>query len=281
MPLVLALLLAQAGPSVGGGAGPALPQAPLDIRRQRTVSLPSAPAPSRLGQCLEAAQSDPESALNRAEAWLTQVSGSARVDPGTCLGAAYAQLGRWDEAEAAYIAAREVAAANERGRKGQLGALAGNAALAANSAARAEGLFALAHAESLAASDRAQAGRIAADWASALVAQGKVDEAAGKLALARAEAPDLALAWLLSATLARRQDKLAEAQEQIETAARLDPRDPEIGLEAGVIAVLARRDEAARRSWRSVLAMAPGSTQAQQAQAYLDQLGGEAAPSGR
>lgn len=276
MSLVAALLLAQLGP------GGALPQAPLEIKRRPAASSVALPAvTTRIGRCMGKAQSDPEAALAEGEAWLNEVRGSARAEPGACLGLAFSQLGRWEEAEASYVAARDIAASNERSRKAQLGAMAGNAALAASAPERAAGLLALAHADSLAGGDRVQAGRIAADWASALVAQGKLDEAADKLALARAEAPGQAVVWLLSATLSRRQDKLAEAQRQIEEAARLDPRDPEIGLEAGVIAVLGGRDGAARQSWRSVLATAPGSTFAQTAQSYLDQLGGEAAPEGR
>ncbi len=67
----------------------------------------------------------------------------------------------------------------------------------------------------------------------------------------------------------------------IEKAAALAPQDPEIGLEAGVIAVLGGRDEAARRSWRSVLAAAPDSDQAKVAKGYLDQLGPAPTSEGR
>jgi TolA-binding protein len=63
----------------------------------------------------------------------------------------------------------------------------------------------------------------------------------------------------------------------IERAAQLFPVDPEIGLEAGVIAVLSGRDEAARKSWLSVIKAAPNSPSAKTAQGYLDQLGPEAA----
>ena len=94
------------------------------------------------------------------------------------------------------------------------------------------------------------------------------------LAEARISTPDNPLAWLLSATLSRRQGKLAEAQAQIEQAARLAPRDPEVGLEAGVIAILDGREDAARKSWQSVAEMAPGTAIGTQAQAYLAQMDG-------
>ena len=82
-----------------------------------------------------------------------------------------------------------------------------------------------------------------------------------------------ALAWLLSATLSRRMGKLTEARAQIATAAQLNPKDPEIGLEAGLIEVLSGHDEAARKSWQSVLAMAPDSQAATTARGYIAQLG--------
>jgi Flp pilus assembly protein TadD len=110
------------------------------------------------------------------------------------------------------------------------------------------------------------------------VGLGRQSDAATALAEARTAAPNNAQTWLLSATLSRRQDKLAEAQTQIERAAQIAPQDPEIGLEAGVIAVLGGRDEAARKSWQSVVTTAPGSEAATTAKGYLAQLGNGAKP---
>ena len=90
---------------------------------------------------------------------------------------------------------------------------------------------------------------------------------------ARTALPDDPATWLISARLSRQQERLADAQQQIERAAMLAPRNPEVGLEAGVIAVLAGNDAAARRSWQSVVAMAPNTPVAATAQTYLDQLG--------
>jgi Flp pilus assembly protein TadD len=98
------------------------------------------------------------------------------------------------------------------------------------------------------------------------------------LAEARQANPKNPDAWLLSATLSRRQGKLAEAQAQIEQAGSLEPRDPAIGLEAGVIAVLSGRDAAARKSWESVVAAVPESDAARTATGYLAQL---ATPAGK
>ncbi len=101
--------------------------------------------------------------------------------------------------------------------------------------------------------------------------QGREAEAEATLASARTLDAQSPFAWLLSATLARRLGKLDEAQGFIETAAALSPNYPEIGLEAGVIAMLDGRREAAEASWRSVVELAPDSAEATSARAYLAQ----------
>ncbi|MFN5085021.1 MAG: tetratricopeptide repeat protein [Novosphingobium sp.] len=207
--------------------------------------------------------------------------GWAGVEPGLCLGMALAAQGQWDEAEAAFTAARELTPANEPANRARLGGMAGNALLAAGKAEAALALLDQAHGEALGAKDPRLAGEISIDRARALVALKRDGDAAAALATARANAADNGQGWLLSATLSRRQGKLAEAQQQIQVAAELLPLDPEVGLEAGVIAVLAGNDGAARRSWLSVIKAAPGSETARTAQSYLDQLGPDPAPSGR
>jgi tetratricopeptide (TPR) repeat protein len=122
------------------------------------------------------------------------------------------------------------------------------------------------------AADSVDRGRLAVLRARALVGLKRESEAEAPLAEARAATPGDASVWLLSATLSRRLNKLAEAQARIEKAAGLQPTDPEIALEAGLIAVLAGRDDAARKSWRSVIAVAPDSDAAATARGYLAQL---------
>lgn len=274
--LILLPLLAQVGP------GPALPQAPLEIKRKpdRVIDAP-APAPSRIAACLALIQTDPASAVEQAEVWRDGAAGSARTEPGHCLGVALTRLGQFAEAEAALLAARDDTAANERANKARLGTMAANAALAAGSPDRALAALDIAHGDALGAGNANLAGEISIDRARALVALKRENDAAAALAEARSAAPENAAGWLLSATLARRQGKLVEAQAQIETAAQLLPIDPEIGLEAGVIAALSGRDEAARRSFQSVVRAAPDSPAAKTAQGYLDQLGPDTTPSGR
>lgn len=282
--MILSLLLpliAQVGPSVGVGAGGSLPQAPLEIPRKKTeAAAPPAPL-TPAAQCRKLLAGNPAEAQAYAEKWLKDLKGSARVEPGQCLGMALAAQGEWDEAEAAFTEARELTPANEPAGRARLGGMAGNALLAAGKPEAALARLDQAHGEALGASDLRLAGEISIDRARALVALKRDGDAATALATARTNAADNGQGWLLSATLSRRQGKLAEAQQQIQVAAQLMPLDPEVGLEAGVIAVLAGNEGAARRSWLSVVKAAPGSETARTAQSYLDQLGPDPAPSDR
>lgn len=270
------LLLGQVGPA------PAL-NLPTGLEdRQRPAS--AAPAPqvpqsrTPLDECMSAVASDPPGALDMAQAWLEEAKGSTAAPAQFCLGSAHAARGDWSDAEAAFLAGRDAAASSDFRLRAQLGAMAGTMALVQDEAERALVALDRAHADALAAPDAQLAGDIAVDRSRTLVALKREDEAAKALAEARAASPENPDAWLLSATLSRRQDKLAEAQEQIQAAAGLNPVDPAVGLEAGVIAVLSGRDEAARKSWESVIAAAPDSEEAKTAADYLAQLGGAPAP---
>ncbi|NLR69759.1 hypothetical protein HGI47_02560 [Novosphingobium sp. ERN07] len=151
-------------------------------------------------------------------------------------------------------------------------AMAGNAALAAGKPQDALGWL-----------DRAVAvqgnggktglAEIQIDRSRALVALARNAEAASALDEVHRLAPEEAEGWLLSATLARRMDDLPRAQRDIEIASKYDPRDPRVALEAGVIAVLSGRDEAARKSWESVVAVDKDGEAGKVAKSYLEQLG--------
>ncbi len=270
MPFTLALLLpllAQTG----------LPQAPITIPRRKAAASSTAPAarPSAtpLQNCLKLAQDSPDDAVDEADGWLAAAkSMSERAGARQCKALALTGQDSWAEAGALYLAARADTPANEPGERARLGELAGNALLA--SGATVAGLDALdhAHGDAHTANDGQRNGSIQLGRAGALVALGRDEEASSALEEARYEMPGNFQAWLLSATLSRRQGKLVQAQRQIERAAALRPVDPEIGLEAGVIAVLAGRDQSARLSWESVVKAAPGSAAAKTAQGYLDQL---------
>jgi tetratricopeptide (TPR) repeat protein len=228
--------------------------------------------PSRLHSCLSTAAQDPDAAEDTANAWLRQATGSQQAEPRMCLGWAYSTQQRWDDATRNFVAGRDIAAASDRVLRARLGAMAGNSSLADGAAARALPLLDVAHADARAAGDTHLAGDIEIDRARALVALRRDGDAATALAEARTASPDNAYGWLLSATLSRRLKQYAQAQSQIETAAQLAPRDPEIGLEAGVIAMLSGHGAAAAKSWQSVITAAPNSPSADTARGYLAQL---------
>jgi tetratricopeptide (TPR) repeat protein len=274
MSLVHALLLfAQVGPN----------PTPLDLptgledRPRGAPTAPAAPAATprpeaaALGECLDAIKLDPPAAAAMAEEWAERARAAEVAQAYFCLGSARAELDNWPAAEAAFVAGRDAAAGQVRLRA-QLGAMAGTAALLQSAPDRTLPLLDTALADALAVGDARLAGDISIDRSRALVALKRDDEAAAALAQARENSVENGDAWLLSATLARRQGQLDQAQAWIEQAATLAPRDPLVGLEAGVIAVLAGRDEAARKSWESVIAAAPNSEAAKTAQGYLDQL---------
>nr|WP_247714043.1 tetratricopeptide repeat protein [Qipengyuania xiamenensis] len=153
--------------------------------------------------------------------------------------------------------------------------MAGNAALASGDPEGALPLLDRAGGQALAANDGALAADLRVDLARVLVRLDREEDAAMALAEAREADGDDPEAWLLSATLSRRLERLGEAQAQIERAALLNPRNPQVGLEAGVIAAMSGREGDARASFQSVIDVAPGSREAERAQRYLDQLAPE------
>ena len=273
MSLLLAMLM-QVGPFGTTPAASAPPRPPEAARPAASAAPPPLPdrPRSRLEFCLDDASSSPVDAIDDAEAWRDVTSGPAQAEPLLCLGAAHARLEHWGEAEQAFLAGRDATAPGDSAMRARLGAMAGNAALAQGAFEQALTTLDLARNEASGAGDIRLTREIAIDRARALVALKRNDDAAKALVEARTTAADNALAWLLSATLSRREGKLAEAQAQIAAAAELAPRDPEIGLEAGVIAMLAGNEAAARRSWQSAIDTAPQSQAATTARGYLAQL---------
>ncbi len=272
MSLILALLL-QVGPDPTRGALP-----DDDLVRGRPPR-PEAPPPETnptsawLQTCLDQIDEDPARAHATAQIRRSETSGTDRVLANHCLGTAASELGLWEDARGAFIAARDETPAGEARTRARFGALAGNAALAGGDAEGALALLTRAEADARTAASAPLEAIAATDRARALVALGQGEAALGALEAATRLAPERAEGWLLKATLLRRLDRYAEAQAAIERAATLSPRDPEIGLEAGVIALFSERYEAARASWRSVIDLAPDGPHAATARTYLAQLG--------
>lgn len=266
-------LLLQVGldPTRGG-----VPDYSADVRDRppRELSIIDAPQPtSWLAQCLDQLAEDPSRAHVQAQIRRDTSNGQDRVLANHCLGLASVELGRWEEARAAFTASRQETPADETRLRARFGAMAGNAALVTGDLTGARLLLDAALADAAAAHAGGMQGLIELDRARVLVGLGQLDAAEAALAEARRLQPEDAETRLLSATLLRRIGKYVEAQEQIEEASRLDPTGPAIGLEAGVIAILDGREDAARTSWQSVVDLSPETEFAASAQAYLDQLG--------
>lgn len=234
---------------------------------------PAAPLEeTRLELCLDHAREEPGAGITEASQWLGEANGAERSYPQQCLGYAYSLLLRWDAAEQAFLTARQLESESEYFRRGQLAAMAANAALAENRGEDALASLALAAADAAAAGDNGLRALVETDRARAMVSQGKEAEAEAVLAEARALDAQSPLTWLLSATLARRLGKLDEAQGFIEIAAALSPNYAETALEAGVIAMLQGRQDAAQASWRSAVELDSDSVTADIARDYLAQL---------
>lgn len=262
--LLLLPLLAQSG------------TADIDLSAFRPPTLEE----DRLTVCLGQANSDPSTAMLHASTWAAEAYGAERSFPLQCLGIAYTRLLRWKAAEDAFMAGRDAALESNPLQRAKLAAMAGNSAIADMRFEDALRDLAIASSDAVLANDTTLGGEIEIDRARALVALGRTGEAGAALEIARSDAPQNSDSWLLSATLARRAGDLPTAQSHILTAAGLNRTSPAIGLEAGVIAALSGNDEAARKSWQSVLQTAPDAPEAATAKDYLAQISAPAAPPG-
>ena len=273
MPLVTALVpvLLQVGPNPATTGFPEMPERPERAAPSDPVGTRA--APSWLEECFELVDSDPARAHVLAQVRRDSSQGPERVLANHCLGLAATQLERWDEARLAFETGLNEIPPEEGSMRARLGAMAGNAAAAGGDVEGALVLLSNARSEA----QRASAGDLEAaasvDQARVLVGMGRLDAAEPLLREATRLTPANAETHLLLATLLRRMGRLDEAQRAIANAAEADALNPAIGLEAGVIAVLAARDDAARQSWQSVIDTAPESAEAESARAYLAQLG--------
>lgn len=287
MPLssILLALALQVGPNPTGGAiqrDELLQDRPPreEVQPQPEAEAPSDPVSAWLAGCLGTLEEDPARAHAMAQIRRSETTGADRVLANHCLGTAAAALELWSDARSAFTAAREETPEGEPRARARFAALAGAAALGGGDAEGALPLLTQAESDAQTAKAPLLEAIAASDRARALVALGRAEQALAALENSTALAPDRAEGWLLKATLLRRLERLPEAQTAIERAAGLATTNPEIALEAGVIAVLAGRDDAARKSWQSVITIAPDSPAAATAKDYLAQLGeaGETAP---
>lgn len=269
--------LMQVGPNPSPGQSSPLPiprrRKQAETEAQAGMIRPDLPQQDRLTACIAKAANDPQAALVDARAWVAEgADAGQKVRANQCLGLILSNGGDFEGALEAFGQAVSGIPKEQEVAAVPLMAMAGNAALAGGQPQPALDWFDRALAVKGYA-DNAALGAVQADRSRALVALGRMAEAGGALDEAHRLAPEDGEGWLLSATLARRNDDLPRAQRDIEIAAKYAPRDPRIGLEAGVIAVLDGREDAARKSWESVVSADPQGESGKVAKSYLEQIG--------
>jgi len=216
----------------------------------------AAPSPDqvRFDACVALAQNAPAQALEQAGAW--RVSGGGLLAR-HCEALAYVAQSRWAPAATAFEAAARAADTQADARASNFWVQAGNAALAGGEPARARAAFDAAIAR--AQLNGSELGEVHLDRARALVAANDLRGARGDLDTALRLVPADPLAWLLSATQARRTGDLTRARADIAEAGKRSPDDAAVALEAGNIAVLSGSDSAARTAWEAAVRNAPAS----------------------
>ncbi len=269
---ILLTLLLQVGPNPVAPPPGAQEEILNRPPRENAITAPDNPTSAWLAQCLAQLEESAARAHSQAQIRRSETSGSERVIANHCLGLAATELGLWEDARTAFIEARDETPVDEIRTRARFGTMAGNAALAGGDATMALSLLNTAQTDARTAASATLEALAASDAARALVALERPEDALTSLETATRLEPNNAEGWLLTATLLRRLDRLDEAQTAIERAGGLAPLEGAIGLEAGVIAVLAGRDDAARQSWQSVINIQPDSLAAQTAKGYIAQL---------
>lgn len=191
-----------------------------------------------------------------------------RVAEARCAGVALARIEKWQQAAELFEGA---AKALNDAKAARLWAQAGNAWLAAGEAARAGAALdsALVWSAGLSAAEK---GELQLDRARAAVAAGQLEAGRTVLDQALASVPDHPLAWLLSATLARRMGQPRRAATDIAEALKRAPEDAAVQLEAGNIAALAGDRAKARERWAEAARLQPDGATGRAAKAALAQF---------
>ncbi len=241
--------------------------------RPETSEQFSNPTSAWLAECLDLIEEDAARAHTKAQIRRNETSGADRVIANHCLGLASTDLGLWEDARIAFLAAHDETPSDEPRARSRFALMAGNAALAGGEYEAARNLMGVALLEAQTAASAPLQALAATDLSRALMSLDDAEGALDALETATSLQPENGEGWLLKATLLRRMDRLEEAQAAIETAVGIIPLDGRVGLEAGVIAILSGRDNAARQSWQSVIDTQPDSLAAQTAKEYLAQIG--------
>jgi tetratricopeptide (TPR) repeat protein len=225
------------------------------------------PQPERLKVCLALAASEPAKALADAAAWRDANGG---IGARHCMAVAQAGTNDFSGAAKSFEEAAQLAEGSQPVNAPAFWTGAGNAALAAGEAGRARALLdkALVH-DTLTGPYRGEV----------LLDRGRADVQAGDNASARRDIDEALrlvegdpMAWLLSATLARRMGDGERAEKDIAEAVRLAPDAAPVAYEAGNVAAMLGADEAARVAWTRTVAADPQGDLGRAAQAALATL---------
>ncbi|NII58241.1 tetratricopeptide (TPR) repeat protein [Sphingomonas aerolata] len=262
MLLAPALLLSQA-------ASPATKPAarPTAAPAARPTAAGPADDATRLQRCIATIATDPVAARAEAGRWRMAGGGAAARD---CGGLAFAAEKNWAAAAAEFESAARDAQLAHDDRAATYWAQGGNAWLAAGDATKAR--TALDSALTAGTLTGLQLGEARLDHARALVAADDLASARTDIDLALTTAGDDPLAWLLSATLARRMGNLPRARGDIAEALKRSPDDASVQLEAGNIAARDGDETRARAAWAEAARLAPDTPTARNAIAALRQF---------
>ncbi|WP_448663472.1 tetratricopeptide repeat protein [Sphingomonas sp. CJ20] len=241
----------------------------LTLQTVPAVAEGTAKEPARFAECMDLATGDPSSGVQNATRWRAEGGGMLARQ---CLGVSYANQKRWESAAGAFEeAAHDAETAKDAGRGANYWAQAGNAWLAAGNIAKARADLDAALASG--ALTGLALGEAHLDRARVLVAAGDTTGARADIDAALRDAANDPLAWLLSATLARRASDLERARTDIAQAVKLAPDDASVQLEAGNVAAASGDEAGARAAWTRVGTLAPGTPLATAANGALAQFG--------
>lgn len=229
----------------------------------------SDPVKARFDACVAQGDTDPKTAIAAARTWAGQGGG---VPAGQCLGLVEAAAGDWKAAADAFATTADLAQQTHDLRAADLWVSSGNAALAGGDATAAR--VALDKAIAIAELSEPMRGEAYLDRARADVALDELPAARTDMDAALKRVPADPMAWLLSATLARRAGDTTRAQTDIHEAANRAPNEPAILYETGNIAAAAGDMDGARTAWARARAADPRSDAGQAAEKELAATGG-------
>ncbi len=219
------------------------------------TAAPAPPEQLRFEACVTLTAKDPARALDEANSWSLAGGGALAKQ---CSGMAYAALARWKPAAVAFEqAARRFEGERDAVAAARLWVQSGNAALAGGDARTARERFNAALGSG--ALTGAEAGEAHLDRARAAYAMADAKAVRTDLEAALTLVPQDPLAWLLSATAARRAGDLPRAATDIAEARKRAPDDAGVALESGNIAVMMGEESKAREAWAAAVKAAPES----------------------